>query len=288
MKRAALVAVIAATAAAVPAHADRVYLRGGGVLEGQVLSERDGLLEIEVGPGRVKVPMSRVDRVSSGASALAVYRSRAAALGARDVRGWLALADWAREAGLLTQAREAYERVLALDPDRPEANEALGRVLLAGRWVGRDEAMRARGYVSFEGLWITPAERGAILSERAAAARERDASREAEARVREAEARARAAEAEARRAEADARAASAATSGIPYDWAMAGGAYPPVYGPGGYVLGAPVVVAAPPIVVVEEPTVAPPTRVRDGQGSPGPGGGGRARPQGRAVPRNRR
>ena len=92
-----------------------------------------------------------------------------------------------------------------------------------GRWVSEDESYRARGYVQYEGEWITPAEHEAILRERAAEdARDRER-REAESRVREAEARAEEAEARAREAEAQ-----QASEGIPlwYGWG-AGPAYWP-------------------------------------------------------------
>ncbi len=104
-------------------------------------------------------------------------------------------------------------------PNDPRANEALGNVRMDGRWVSEDESYRARGYVKFEGDWITPAEHEAILRERAAEA-DRDRERHAaEARVREAEARAEEAEARAREAE------SQQVEGIPlwYGWAPRAG-----------------------------------------------------------------
>ena len=53
-------------------------------------------------------------------------------------------------------------------PEDPEANRAVGRVELDGRWVTEEEAYRARGYVDFEGQWMTPAEQDAILRSREA------------------------------------------------------------------------------------------------------------------------
>jgi hypothetical protein len=135
-------------------------------------------------------------------SPLATYRQRARALEAKDVSGWLELALWARDQELLTQAREAFAHVLTLDPANASAHQALGDVLVADRWMSPEESYRAKGYVRFEGEWVTPEAQAALIrarSDEAAAARSRA---EAEARVREAEARARAAEADARRAEA--------------------------------------------------------------------------------------
>jgi hypothetical protein len=231
MTRVAAGIVLILAASAVPASADRVYLRGGGAIDGEVANETADAVVIDVGPGRMTLPMSRVLRIESSTSDLAVFRGRAAALAPNDAAGWTALARWARDRGLLTQAREAYERALSADPQHPEANAAVGRVLVRGRWVDEDEANRERGLVPFEGSWTTPAERDAILVERQAASDARRADLEAEARVREAEARARTAEAEARRAEAEAARASEAETGIPYDWVLTGGPYGPIYGP---------------------------------------------------------
>ena len=102
-------------------------------------------------------------------------------------------------------ARRSREKpgseVLAADPSHREANAALGRVEVDGTWMGQDEAYRARGYVSFEGRWVTPPEHEALVRERAAEEASERETREAGLRVREAEARAREAEARAREAE---------------------------------------------------------------------------------------
>jgi hypothetical protein len=155
-------------------------------------------------------------RIEEGRSPLHEYEERAGRIAAGDADGWIALAQWAEGKGLGTQAREAYHRALAASPDDPRANAALGNVRMGGRWVSEDESYRARGYVQYEGEWVTAAERDAM--ERAHAAedeRERER-RAADQRVREAEARAAEAEARAREAEAQ-----QATEGIPlwYGWA---------------------------------------------------------------------
>ena len=230
------------------AWADEVFLRGGGSVHGEVVQRTAASVVMEVGPGRMTLPMSRVDRIVATTSDLSIYRDRAARLAGGDVAGWLGLARWAEGRDLLTQAREAYEHVAAIDPENAAANASLGRVRLAGRWVTAAESYRARGYVPFEGGWVTPEERSAALADRAAEARARELTAEADARAREAEARARTAEADARRAEAEAQGSS---SGIPYGYVFGG-----VFGPGpfgsrsrgmhGSRVPPPVVIVAPP------------------------------------------
>jgi hypothetical protein len=216
----ALVVFVAGPAA----WADEVFLRGGGSIHGEIVQRTAASVVMDVGPGRMTLPMSRVHRIVATTSDLSIYRERAARLASGDVAGWIGLARWADSHDLLTQAREAYEHIVAVDPDNAAANAALGHVRLAGRWVTAEESYRARGFVPFEGSWVTPEERGAVLAGRAAEAHARGQAAEAEARAREAEARARAAEADARRAEAETQ------NGIPYPYVFGGGV---IYG-GGY------------------------------------------------------
>jgi len=224
MKRALVVGLVLLP---VVASADEVLLTGGGRLSGVIVARAPGSVTIDVGPGRVTLPMSRVVRIVSGKADIAVYRERAARLAPDNVTDWLALARWAEEKDLLTQARESYAYVLTLDPENAVAHRGLGHVWTGDRFATVEESYRARGYVQFEGAWVAPDERRAILEERAASAAAQRDRIEADARTREADARARVAEAEARRAEY----AAQQSNGIPLDYAY--GSYGS-YGYAGY------------------------------------------------------
>jgi hypothetical protein len=192
-----------AIAAAAASEADVVYLQGGGSLEGRIVAQTETTIEVDIGAGSLSFPMSSVERVETGRSPLDDYDERAAALEDDDLDGWLDLARWASRAALGTQAKWAYEKVLAIDPDSAEANRALGRVEVDGEWMTEADAYRARGYVDFEGRWMTPDERDAIMRSREADQAEAQAqARTAEALAEAADARAREADAEAREAEA--------------------------------------------------------------------------------------
>ena len=183
------------------ASADDVLLRGGGKISGRILSRSETSVQVDVGPGIITVPMASVLSIEERRTSLDEYEERAAQLRANDAAGWLQLANWAAGEGLNTQARRTYEKVVAIDPQNADANRALGRVQVEGRWIAEEESYRARGLVQFEGAWITPAERDAILGPRDA--RLAELSRiDAERRARDAEARAAEAEARARGAEA--------------------------------------------------------------------------------------
>jgi hypothetical protein len=219
MKRALLACVLLS---GVPTFADEVILRGGGRLSGVVVERTPDRIVLDVGPGQVTLPMSRVEKVVAGRSPLAAFRDRASQT-PREAAAWYSLGEWAQASGLETQAREAFERAIEIDPAYAPAHLSLGHLQQDGRWMSEDESFRARGYVFSEGRWMTPAEHEAILRERAEYGAAARAQAEGDARVREAEARARTAEAEARRVEAEAAQASDPDyMGIPYWWGGGG------------------------------------------------------------------
>lgn len=166
--------------------ADTVYLKGGGKVSGRIVTRSEKGVQVDVGAGTIDVSMANVDRIVEERSPLSEYRERAAALGPRDVDGWRDLGRWASSQGLNTQARQAYEKVLTLNPSDVEANQALGQVQVGGRWVTEEESYRARGYVKFEGEWMTPAEQQRIAQDRSAAAEANRTRRESPPPAREA------------------------------------------------------------------------------------------------------
>jgi hypothetical protein len=225
--------LVAAMLVPVAAGADELYLRSGGHLSGVVVERRADAITLDVGAGRITLPVTLVERIVESTPTFAVFAEKASRLASDDVNGWLQLAVWARDRELLTQSRQAFEHVVAIDPQNAAAQRELGHVLEDGRWMTQDDAYRARGYVPFEGHWMTPDERDATMTERAAQAQARLAEREADARAREAEARARTAEAEARRAEAEAGASEGIPLGVAYGYgAMPYGVYGPTITPG--------------------------------------------------------
>jgi hypothetical protein len=177
-------AIVVIALAAAPVFADEVILKGGGRFSGQIVEQTDDSVTVDIGGGVLTAPMSSVVRIEKGVSPLQEYRTRAAAIPADDAEAWRELAQWAQKQALSTQAWDAWSKVVTILPDDEEANRALGRVQLDGRWVTEEESYRARGYVKFEGNWMTPAERQKILDERRTRAqqeqRENDAKIQAE------------------------------------------------------------------------------------------------------------
>jgi hypothetical protein len=210
--------------------ADEIFTRSGGHLTGEIVSRDDTRIVVDIGIGRVELPLGYVERIEASEAPFTAYRRQARALAADDEDGWLALARWAREQDLRTQADEAFRRVVEIDPENNAARLALGHVKHGDRWMTQQESYVAQGLVSFEGRWVRPEERELALAERVAVAeqtrREADTQarvRETEARLREAEARARVAEAQVRVVEAQAHAAEVDAEAFPFPYPIVTG-----------------------------------------------------------------
>ena len=154
--------------AAAPLLADEVFLKGGGRITGAIVKETETAVTVDIGAGNMTVQRSAIVRIERNVSPLQKYRAQAESLAPDNVEGWRELGRWAARQGLTKQAREAFTKVKAVLPDDPEANRALGLVLLDGHWVTEKESLTARGFVQFEGEWMMPGERQAILDERRA------------------------------------------------------------------------------------------------------------------------
>jgi hypothetical protein len=208
-------AIVAIALAAAPLFADDVHLRGGGQITGEIVEQTADSVTVNIGGGTMSVRMSSVVRIERSTSPIQEYRARAGSIRAGDAEAWRELARWAESQALATAAGEAWSKVVAIVPDDPEANRALGRVELDGRWITEEESYRARGYVEFEREWMTPGERQAILEDRRAS---EQADRQAEAARLQAE----------QQAEREREAQEAAEQDGWNDWATVG--YPGYWG----------------------------------------------------------
>jgi hypothetical protein len=71
-----------------------------------------------------------------------------------DVDALWKLAEWCHGRGLKPQREETLRRLLVLDPDHAAAHQGLGQSRFDGKWKTRDEEMRSRGFVKFEGRYV--------------------------------------------------------------------------------------------------------------------------------------
>jgi hypothetical protein len=135
--------------------ADEVVIKDAGTISGRIVEQTATMVTVDIGGGIIGVPLSHVDHIIRARTDLDEYDERASRLGPQDALGWQDLARWASRRGMDKQADQAFERVLAIEPDDPEARLALGFVPLHGSRVPEEEGYRARGLIKFEGEWMT-------------------------------------------------------------------------------------------------------------------------------------
>lgn len=139
-----LAAAVILACLATTSRADVVILHDGRRIEGEVRLEGDQYVIKSRFGTTVRVSKYEVREILKTGSSRKAYEKKLKALKrSRDrnkPEAWLKLASFAADNNLPRQAREAYRKVVALDPDHKRARRALGYVRHGGAWVTRDEA----------------------------------------------------------------------------------------------------------------------------------------------------
>ena len=118
--------------------ADKVHLKTGGTLEGEVTRSGDKVV-VTTKFGSMTFRADEVLSVERVASAEEEYNARTQALKPDDAQAHYQLALWCLEKGLKEQADTEARAALAADPNHEGAHRLLGQVLLRGRWVTEAE-----------------------------------------------------------------------------------------------------------------------------------------------------
>ncbi len=138
-------------------RADVFELRNGGSISGALVERTDaGVYKIRTVEGvEIAVDRNLVQRIVPQNDAMAEYqrRSRSAPDTADAHRE---LAAWCREQQLDEQLDHHLRRVVDLDPTDEDARRSLGQQKVGNRWLGRDDVLKQRGLIFFEGKWRTP------------------------------------------------------------------------------------------------------------------------------------
>lgn len=180
MRKLVLGTILAGLLAA-PALADVVTLTDGSKREGKVVRESDREVVLQVTQGRLSAEITfkreevrSIERGPTAAEgALAEVERRKGALKDKDTAGWIDYAQWLdRQAGFSRDAREAWERVVGLEPENATARARLGYRKVDGKWLTEEQAMAAQGLVLQNGRWVRPEEKRA--AEETAAAKAAD------------------------------------------------------------------------------------------------------------------
>lgn len=155
-------AALAAAAILAPASralADTLVFKGGGELEGDAV--RDGpSWRVTLPSGALAiVPAGDVDHVVTGATFRDEYIRRLNAVDRTDADGLYRLGLFCTDHGLRAEARVLFGQAIDAVPNHEGARAALNEVFQDGEWLPREEALRRRGQVPWNGKWVTPEER---------------------------------------------------------------------------------------------------------------------------------
>jgi hypothetical protein len=189
MKKIILTAVIAALGISVAA-ADEIQLTNGRRITGKVTRKDGGKVVVEVGAGTITLDAKEVSSVNPGRTALDEYQEKWVAVkDSTKPSDFLNLAKWSVDNKVTRHLPALYAKVIALDPDNPEARAGLRHEKVGGKWLTFEEAQAARGLVQYEDRWITKAE-VQLIEKRRLEAKERAMAAAEERRLRTEEARA--------------------------------------------------------------------------------------------------
>jgi len=164
-----LIGALACVASA--ARADLVRMPNGGEVRGLLQGDRKAptvTLETLLG-GRIVLDREQAVVVTRRSPQVEDYVTRSREIPDTVEAHW-ELAEWCRERRLLPQRDEQLEAIIELDPEHVLARRGLNHVRYEGRWMTRDESMRAQGYVKYKGKYLTKQE--VALLDKTAAERE--------------------------------------------------------------------------------------------------------------------
>lgn len=151
----------AALAACAAARADVIVLRGGGEIQGKVITDpkRPDTVQVLLMSGRNPITFRKeqIVQVIAKASPLDDYLVK------RDKVGPTAQAEfdlgaWCDQNKLTDLARLHYETALHYDQSFVPAHKKLGHVQRGDRWLTRDELRKVQGLVKYHGEWMTQEE----------------------------------------------------------------------------------------------------------------------------------
>ncbi|MBN2492734.1 MAG: hypothetical protein JXQ29_17940 [Planctomycetes bacterium] len=158
--------LLLAMGAAAPAFADEIHLKSGGKIVGKVEEVTAERVRVKTPFGVQSVARADIVRIDYKPTPAEEFAARLEQTDRQDVDALVALADWARSAGLKKEAERTLRLVIAVDPNHRVAREALGHVLFEGVWMTRKEAeeaeqrraeadRRLRGLIRYQGEWVT-------------------------------------------------------------------------------------------------------------------------------------
>ena len=135
---------------------DVVHKVDGGKLRGKIVSEDKRGVTIDTPGGRLTVPRHQISRVEREGDVFKELEARRAKLSSTDADGFYKLGVWCQEQDLHAEAIDCFHEAIRIDYDHADARWELGFRKLDGKWVSEDVWFAAKGYVQWQGRWVTP------------------------------------------------------------------------------------------------------------------------------------
>ena len=155
------------------ARADRISLRGGGVIRGKLVDDPANPTRVmfigEAGRNPIIYKREQILQVTPEKSALDEYVARRAQERTLPEEEYQ-LGDWCREHHLSDLATNHFEAAIKLDPQYAPAHERLGHALVDDRWLDADGQKEAQGLVKYRGRWMQPEEKDRLEDQAAVVA----------------------------------------------------------------------------------------------------------------------
>jgi hypothetical protein len=141
------------------AHGETFLLRSGGRVDADLLNPGRGPTEpyqLKTAKGlRLSLTPAQVTRVVVRTDVQKQYDAQLASLTNTAQAHW-ELAEWCKDAGLVSERKLHLQKVVELDTEHAQARAALGFGRVGDRWLTMDDVMTGLGYVRAGGVWKTP------------------------------------------------------------------------------------------------------------------------------------
>jgi hypothetical protein len=143
-----------------------INLRSGGRLAGLLVSKEPRKITIEGRAGMIGIQHSDVESMEFVRNDFQEFKERQAATNPADVKALWDLALWTQAKDLPAYARKTAAHILMVEADHEGARSLLGYEKIGGLWLGREEALRAKGFVEYNGRWLAKDELDWIIKEK--------------------------------------------------------------------------------------------------------------------------
>ncbi len=145
------------------ARADTISLRGGGQIEGKVVTDPKDKDRVQVWMLKGRKPLTfrkgQILEVIAKPTVLDGYFDKKKKA-AETPQGQYDLGLWCEQNNLPDLGKLHFENALAIDKSFEPAHKKLNHVYHGGYWVTRDELNAIQGLVKYKGRWMSAEERG--------------------------------------------------------------------------------------------------------------------------------